>query len=149
MIADATVWCATGMRPNAGSRPASAPSRFAGRAAIAHARPANLEGADPLHLGGPAGLPEAHEEPRGAVALALPEGRVDRRQFEEALAAPLGPGAPGLSAATVRRPGEAWQAEHERWQRRDLATHRYVYLWADGVYFTPRLEHERQCPCWC
>ena len=22
---------------------------------------------------------------------------------------------------------------------------RYVYLWADGVYFTPRLDHERQC----
>src|SRR4051794_37850588 len=22
---------------------------------------------------------------------------------------------------------------------------RYVYLWADGVYFAPRLEHDRQC----
>src|SRR4029077_394387 len=22
---------------------------------------------------------------------------------------------------------------------------RYVYLWADGVYFTPRLDHDRQC----
>jgi putative transposase len=70
---------------------------------------------------------------------------VSTGQFEEALAALLGPEAPGLSAATVRRLSEAWQAQHERWQRRDLATHRYVYLWADGVYFTPRLEHERQC----
>src|SRR3954469_4858533 len=70
---------------------------------------------------------------------------VSTGQFEEALAALLGPEAPGLSAATVRRLSEAWQAEHERWQRRDLATHRYVYLWADGVYFMPRLEHERQC----
>jgi hypothetical protein len=66
-------------------------------------------------------------------------------QFEEALTALLGPEAPGLSAATVRRLTEAWQEEHARWQRRDLSARRYVYLWADGVYFTPRLDHERQC----
>ena len=70
---------------------------------------------------------------------------VSTGQFEEALAALLGPEAPGLSAATVRRLTAAWQEEHARWQGRDLSTRRYVYLWADGVYFTPRLEHERQC----
>ena len=70
---------------------------------------------------------------------------VSTGQFEEALAALLGADAPGLSAATVRRLTEAWQGEHERWQQRDLSTRRYVYLWADGVYFTPRLEHDRQC----
>ena len=58
-------------------------------------------------------------------------------QFAEALAALLGPDAPGLSAATVRRLTEAWQEEHARWQGRDLSARRYVYLWADGVYFTP------------
>ena len=66
-------------------------------------------------------------------------------QFEEALAALLGAEAPGLSATTVRRLTAAWQDEHERWQSRDLSARRYVYLWADGVYFTPRLEQERQC----
>jgi putative transposase len=66
-------------------------------------------------------------------------------QFEAALTALLGADAPGLSASTVRRLTEAWQEEHERWQRRDLSARRYVYLWADGVYFTPRLEHDRQC----
>jgi putative transposase len=66
-------------------------------------------------------------------------------QFEEALTALLGPEAPGLSATTVRRLTEAWQEEHERWQRRDLSARRFVYLWADGIYFTPRLEHDRQC----
>src|SRR6476659_8643955 len=66
-------------------------------------------------------------------------------QFAEALTALLGPEAPGLSAATVRRLTEAWQGEHTRWQQRDLSARRYVYLWADGVHFTPRLEHERQC----
>jgi putative transposase len=70
---------------------------------------------------------------------------VSTGQFEEALAALLGPGAPGLSAATVRRLSESWRGEHERWCRRDLSARRYVYLWADGVYFTPRLEHDRQC----
>ena len=70
---------------------------------------------------------------------------VSTGQFEEALAALLGTDAPGLSATTVRRLTEVWQEEHERWQGRDLSSRRYVYLWADGVYFTPRLEHERQC----
>jgi putative transposase len=70
---------------------------------------------------------------------------VSTGQFAEALTALLGPEAPGLSAATVRRLTEAWQEEHARWQQRDLSARRYVYLWADGVYFTPRLEHEPQC----
>jgi transposase-like protein len=70
---------------------------------------------------------------------------VSTGQFGEALAALLGPDAPGLSASTVRRLTLSWQEEHARWQRRDVSARRYVYLWADGVYFTPRLDHERQC----
>ena len=70
---------------------------------------------------------------------------VSTGQFGEAMAALLGADAPGLSPTTVRRLTEAWQEEHARWQQRDLSARRYVYLWADGVYFTPRLEHERQC----
>jgi putative transposase len=69
---------------------------------------------------------------------------VSTGQFAEALTALLGPDAPGLSATTVRRLTAGWQEEHARWQQRDLSARRYVYLWADGVYFTPRLEHERQ-----
>ena len=41
--------------------------------------------------------------------------------FAEALTALLGPEAPGLSPATVRRLTEGWQDEHERWQKRDLS----------------------------
>ena len=70
---------------------------------------------------------------------------VSTGQFEDALAVLLGPDAPGLSAATIRRLVSAWQDEHRRWQGRDLRAKRYVYVWADGVYFTPRLEHDRQC----
>ncbi len=65
--------------------------------------------------------------------------------FEEALAALLGPAAPGLSASTITRLKASWTEEYERWSRRDLSARRYVYFWADGIYFRPRLEHDKQC----
>ena len=65
--------------------------------------------------------------------------------FGEALAALLGPEAPGLSASTIARLKEVWQGELDRWQRRDLSTRRSVYFWADGVYFSPRLDQDKQC----
>lgn len=64
--------------------------------------------------------------------------------FSEALAALLGPDAPGLSASTITRLKADWWEEYERWSRRDLSAKAYVYLWADGVYFTPRMEFERK-----
>jgi putative transposase len=70
--------------------------------------------------------------------------------FSEALVALLGPEAPGLSASTVVRLKEAWQQEYEAWSKRSLADRRYVYFWADGVYFNVRLGGDgegqnRQC----
>ncbi|MBW7998543.1 MAG: IS256 family transposase, partial [Candidatus Glassbacteria bacterium] len=65
--------------------------------------------------------------------------------FSEALAALLGPDAPGLSAATVSRLKEVWKGELEAWQRRDLTGKRFAYFWVDGVYFQARLEQARQC----
>ena len=65
--------------------------------------------------------------------------------FSEALAALLGPDAPGLSATTVSRLKAVWQGELEAWQGRDLTGKRYVYFWVDGVYFQARLEQARQC----
>ena len=65
--------------------------------------------------------------------------------FSEALAALLGPDAPGLSAATVSRLKEVWKGDLEAWQRRDLSSKRYVYFWVDGVYFQARLEQAKQC----
>ena len=70
---------------------------------------------------------------------------VSTGQFEEALTVLLGPKAGGLSPTTIRRLVEVWQDEHKRWQGRDLSLKRYVYVWADGVDFSPRLEHDRQC----
>ena len=65
--------------------------------------------------------------------------------FGEALAALLGPDAPGLSASTIARLKTLWWEQYVAWQKRDLSAKSYVYFWADGVYFSPRLEHERQC----
>ena len=38
-----------------------------------------------------------------------------------------------------------WEAEHERWRRRDLSARRSGYIWADGIYLQGRLEDEKQC----
>ena len=65
--------------------------------------------------------------------------------FSEALEAILGPNAAGLSATNVVRLKESWEQEYEDWQRRDLTGKRYVYVWADGVYFNVRLEPDRPC----
>jgi len=65
--------------------------------------------------------------------------------FGEALAALLGPNAAGLSSTTISRLKADWWGEYDRWQRRDLSTRRFVYVWADGVYFKPRMADEKQC----
>lgn len=65
--------------------------------------------------------------------------------FQEALAALLGPNAAGLSSSTISRLKADWWDEYDRWQRRDLSTRRFVYVWADGVYFRPRMAEEKQC----
>ncbi len=65
--------------------------------------------------------------------------------FSEALAALLGPAAPGLSATTIGRLKAVWQDELAGWETRDISARRYVYFWADGIYFQPRMEHDKQC----
>lgn len=51
----------------------------------------------------------------------------------------------GLSPASVTRMLQAWQGEYEDWSRRALTGKRYVYLWADGIYFGCRLTDDRPC----
>ena len=65
--------------------------------------------------------------------------------FSEALAALVGPDAPGLSATTVVRLKQVWRGEYERWSKRSLESPRFVYIWADGIYSNIRLDDERQC----
>jgi putative transposase len=65
--------------------------------------------------------------------------------FREALPALLGPEATGLAPSTITRLTKSWTAEYEAFRRRELAERDYVYLWADGIHFTIRLEDERLC----
>src|SRR5512144_58099 len=46
--------------------------------------------------------------------------------------------APNTPAVITRRTAE-WQTDYEAWQKRDLSTRRYVYVWADGVYLHARM----------
>jgi len=70
---------------------------------------------------------------------------VSTNDFPDALKAILGDGAAGLSPATICRLKAAWEDEFKEWNHRDLSERRYVYLWADGVYFNVRLTDERPC----
>ena len=68
--------------------------------------------------------------------------------FTEALSAILGEDAKGLSAPTVVRLKRQWEKDFKDWTKRDLTRKRYVYFWADGIYFNVRLEdpeNKRQC----
>ena len=58
--------------------------------------------------------------------------------FQEALHALLGSEAKGLSASTISRCKQVWEEEHKAWNRRSLENRKYVYIWADGVYFNIR-----------
>ncbi|WP_299657411.1 transposase, partial [uncultured Jannaschia sp.] len=62
-----------------------------------------------------------------------------------ALAALLGPNAQGLSAKTIARLKADWSKDYEAWQKRDPGARRFLYIWADGVYFKPRMAEEKQC----
>ena len=70
---------------------------------------------------------------------------VSTGDFQEALAALVGPDCPGLSAATITRLKGVWEQEYAAWSKRDLGGKQYVYVWADGVYFNIRLEDDRAC----
>jgi putative transposase len=68
--------------------------------------------------------------------------------FAQVLESILGKNASGLSATNIVRLKRFWEEEYQQWSRRDLSHKRYVYFWADGIYFNVRLEdpeNDRQC----
>jgi transposase-like protein len=70
---------------------------------------------------------------------------VSMGDFQEALGTLLGKAAPNLSPSVIARLRDTWQADYVRWQRRDLAARRYVYIWADGIYLQARMEPQAEC----
>ena len=64
--------------------------------------------------------------------------------FHEALAALFEPNTAGLSLTIISwLKSDQWDY-YNRWQRRSLSTRRFVYIWANGVYFQPRMIKEKQ-----
>lgn len=80
----------------------------------------------------------------GTLATLYLKG-VSTNDMGSALAAIMGEGAAGLSATTISRLTQVWEAEYEAWRKRSLQSEEYAYVWADGVYFNIRLEEARAC----
>ena len=80
----------------------------------------------------------------GGLATLYLKG-VSTNDFSVALEAIMGEAAAGLSASTISKLKQIWEAEYEAWRKRPLESEEYPYIWADGVYFNVRLEEERSC----
>jgi transposase-like protein len=68
--------------------------------------------------------------------------------FSKALESILGKNASGLSATNIVRLKKLWEQDYQDWTGRDLSHKRYIYFWADGIYFNVRLEdaeNKKQC----
>jgi putative transposase len=65
--------------------------------------------------------------------------------FTQVLSAILGEETAGLSATNIVRLKSSWEEDYKAWCQRDLSAKRYVYWWADGIYFNVRLDEERSC----
>ncbi len=70
---------------------------------------------------------------------------VSTNDFPLALQAILGPQAGNLLPSSISRLKEAWREQYPQWNKRDPADKRYIYLWADGLYFHVRMGNERPC----
>ena len=66
--------------------------------------------------------------------------------FIPALEEFFGSGA-GLSASSITRLTEAWQAEREGFMERDLSGRDYVYVWVDGIHTGVRLGGDGRLCC--
>jgi transposase-like protein len=64
------------------------------------------------------------------------------RDFDLALRGLLGEEAP-VSASTVARLKESWQAEWEEWKKQPLDGLEVLFMWVDGIYVKAGLEKEK------
>lgn len=69
---------------------------------------------------------------------------ISTNDFDEALKALFGESVKGLSASTISRLKQSWEAEYAAFRERDWRGHEFVYLWADGIYVNVR-DAERRC----
>jgi len=81
------------------------------------------------------------------IPALYPKG-ISTGDFSKVLESILGKNASGLSATNIVRLKRLWEQDYKAWAGRDLSCKRYVYFWADGIYFNVRLEdaeNKRQC----
>jgi len=69
---------------------------------------------------------------------------ISTNDFSEVLTAMLGDEV-SVSPASVVRLKKVWSDEFEEWNNRSLKNKKYVYWWADGVYFNSRMDDARNC----
>lgn len=91
--------------------------------------------------------PYVRKSPRVSAALPwLYLKGISTGDMGDALSVLLGEDAKGLSPNVVSRLKAQWADEWKRWDRRDLASKRWVYWWVDGIHTGARGEgHEGQC----
>ena len=70
---------------------------------------------------------------------------ISTQDFPTALKAILGDDAKNLSSNTIVRLKQKWLTEYDQWCKRDLSQKRYVYIWADGIYFNVRCDDTTSC----
>lgn len=73
---------------------------------------------------------------------------VSTGDFSEALQSLTGGPVDAVSATTIVRLKETWAHDYDAWNKRDLSSKQYAYIWADGIHVNVRLEDEgnqRQC----
>ena len=78
------------------------------------------------------------------VALLYLNG-ISTNKMPEVLEQYYGEGVSGISVSSVTRMLEVCESEYTKWNERRLDDKRYVYLWADGIYFTLRSTGEKLC----
>lgn len=78
------------------------------------------------------------------VALLYLNG-ISTNKMPDVLEQYYGEGVSGVSVSSVTRMLEVCESEYKQWKERRLDDKRYVYLWADGIYFTLRSTGEKLC----
>lgn len=67
------------------------------------------------------------------------------KDFKDAFVPILGESPKNMSPGVISKLKESWYDDYTSWQKRDLSSKRYVYIWADGVYLQARMESEKNC----
>jgi transposase-like protein len=88
--------------------------------------------------------PWVRKTPKISEVLPLYLHGLSTGDFVPALEQFLGSAA-GLSSATVSRLTAQWSEDHKAFQGRDLSRTDFVYVWADGVHLTVRLDEAKAC----